>query len=155
MTKRRENAILRNRSGAVALPAVLMLSAILVAIGIAMLYSTLTQNDAVYNQSESAAALYASESGVRDAIVKVTRNMNYDSASPYCLMMGDARASIAVTKDLVDGIPALGRTQIISTGTVGVSDCTSAGKYYKKISVVLGISPEGKITINSWKELSI
>lgn len=144
-----------SKKGAIALPSILMLSAILLIVGIAMSVSALMQNSIVYDQNEAAASSYAAESGIKDAIEKVTRNKNYDNGAGYCLVVGDGKASIVVTKDVVNGVPSSGHTQIISTGTSSTNNCIAAGKYFKKINVILNVNGNGNVTIDSWEELTI
>lgn len=132
--------------GAVALISVLALSMIMLALGLAMVFSKFAESDIVLNQNNSSMALYAAESGVRDAMQKVSRNKNYESAG-YCLLLENKRADIIVTR-------LVGQTEIISQGINGVSDCTSAGTNKKRIKAVLNIASEGKVTIASWEEIT-
>lgn len=132
--------------GAIALISVLMLSMIMLVLGLAMAFSKFTESDIVLNQNNSSMAFYAAESGVRDAMQKVSRNKNYESAG-YCLLMENKRADITVT-----GL--VGQTEIISQGINGVNDCASAGANKKRIKAVLNIASEGKVTIASWEEIA-
>lgn len=132
--------------GAVALVSVLALSAIMLVLGLAMAFSKFAESDIVLNQSNSSMAFYAAESGVRDAMQKVSRNKNYESAG-YCLLLENKRADIIVTS-------LAGQTEITSQGISGVGDCISAGTNKKRIKAVLNIASEGKVTIASWEEIT-
>ncbi|MDP3057821.1 MAG: hypothetical protein Q8N37_04905 [bacterium] len=129
--------------GAMALSSVLALSIILLALGLAMAFSGFVQSDITYNQDKAAIAFYIAEAGAKDAMQKVVRNKNYSNAG-YVLSLTTGSANIVVSKD----VPAAERTEILSTGAVGVNT--------KKIRVVLNTDTDndnnGKVTIVSWEE---
>lgn len=141
MTKKNRKKV-SFQQGAAALPAIMALAMILLLAGLAMTMSGLTQNNIVQNQSKSAMALYIAESGIKDAMQKAARNKDYDTSviGSYSLTINGGIADIAVTK------PISGQTQIMSAG--------SFNNNTRKLRAILDVSPEGKITINSWEELS-
>lgn len=128
-------------SGAAALPAVIALSMILLLVGLAMTFSGYIQNNIVQNQNKSILALYIADSGLKDAMQKVTRDKDYDTSvvGSYNLAVNGGEASIAITR--LGG----GQTQIVSSGVFD--------NITKKLKTVLDVSSEGKVTINSWEEL--
>ncbi len=134
---------INNEKGAMALSSILALSIILLALGLAMSFTSFIENNIVYNQNKASNAFYVAEAGARDAIEKVVRNKNFSNGG-YSLAMAGGSATIVVNKD----VPAAERTEILSTGVSGANT--------KKIRVVLNTDANndnnGKVTIESWEE---
>jgi len=132
-----------NEKGAMALSSIMVLAAILLALGLAMASSGFIQSNIAFNQDKSNMAFYLAETGARDAMQRVARNKNYNNAG-YTLNFTNGNANVTVNKD----VPAAERTEILSAGVVGSNT--------KKIRVVLntnaGNDGNGKITVVSWEE---
>jgi len=132
--------------GAAALGLILTLLAILLVAGFIISSSGFIQNEAVSNQDRAAAAFYAAETGIRDAMQKISRNKNYSDTNGYGLTVGESSAyvSVVVLSSPTKSVP--GQTQITSSGTNGNNT--------KKIKAAVDIDFNGKVTVNSWEELS-
>lgn len=134
---------INNEKGAMALSLILALSIILLVLGMAMSFTSFTENNIVYNQDKAANAFYIAEAGARDAMQKVVRNKNF-SHMGYSLAMAGGNAMIVVNKDA----PAFERTEILSTAVAGLNT--------KKIRVILNTDADnddnGKIAIMFWEE---
>lgn len=141
---------INNEKGAMAMSSILALSLILLALGLAMAFSGFIQSDITYNQDKAAIAFYAAEAGAKDAMEKIVRNKNYDSAG-YVLDLPNSSANVAVCHNnniIVCPNIIADRTEIFSTG--------AAGGNIKKVRVVLNTDFDGngygKVTIESWEE---
>lgn len=133
------------QKGAMALSSILALSMILLALGLAMTYSGFIQTDMAYNQDKAAIAFYVAEAGAKDAMQKIVRNTSYENTAGYDLLLVEGSAHVVVNI----GVPAVERTEILSTGVVGSNT--------KKIRVILNTDADnndnGRVTIVSWDEV--
>lgn len=131
-----------------ALGSILVLSAILLAAGLALALSGFIQGDIVFNQDKANSAFYIADAGVKDAMQKIARKKNYEYVSPgyELIFSGDSKAIIIVNKNT----PISGKTEIISTGVVGNG---IIGGNTKKIRAVVNVSANGEVTPDSWEEL--
>ena len=127
----------KSQKGIVALPAIITLSVIILTIGLAMSFSSFTQNNISSNKYKSELTYRIAEAGIKDAIVKITRNKNYDTA--FTLLVNNGVANISFDISVPD------QTKITSVGTF--NDNT------KTIETILDITKNGKVTISSWTEL--
>ena len=125
--------------GVAAFPVILAISAIILIIGLAIAFSGRIEGNISANQRSSNQAFHASQAGVNDAIMKVVRNV-ISVDTEYVLTVGNGNATMNVDIDA----PEANKTTIISKGTVG--------KIERKIKVILNISSEGKVTLDSWEE---
>jgi len=124
--------------GAIALPTILMLASILLAIGLAINLSSNNKIETIKNNENALSAFYLSEAGIKDALIKIARNKNY--CTNYTLQTSKGSADI-----VFDGSPP--PNQIIITST-GVSDNNT-----KKIHASYNIDNNGKLTQLSWQEI--
>ncbi len=131
-----------SEKGAMALGSILALSAILLAIGLALAFSGFIQSDIVFNQDKANNAFYIAESGVKDAMQKIARNKNYSSGGYDLIFTGDSKTEVVVNKD----IPVAGKTEIISTGVVGNNT--------KKIKAVVNVGVNGEVIADTWEEVT-
>lgn len=131
--------ILISQSGLAAMPAIVILSIVMLAIGIAMSFSSFTQNNISYDNYISQRAYYAAEAGISDAIMKIARNKNY--SADYSLSVNGGTANIAFDMSVPN------QTKITSAGAIN--------NYTKKIQAILNVTQNGKVTVASWNELSI
>lgn len=126
-----------------ALGSILALSAILLAIGLALAFSGFIQSDIVFNQDKASGAFYIAEAGVKDAMQKIARNKDYNYANPgYSLTVDGGTATVIANKD----IPVGGKTEIISIGV--------AGNNTKKIRAVVNVGVNGNISTDTWEEMA-
>lgn len=126
-----------SQKGIVALPAIITLSIIILTIGLAMSFSSFTQNNISSNKYKSELTYRIAEAGIKDAMVKITRNKNY--ATDFTLLINNGAANVSFETSIPE------QTTITSAGTF--NDNT------KTIEAVLNITANGKVTINSWIEL--
>ena len=129
----------REQRGAMALGSILALSAILLAIGLALAFSGFIQGDIVFNQDKANNAFYIADAGVKDAMQKIARNKNFASTGYDLIFTGDSKATVVVS--LVGG-----KTEIISTGVVGNNT--------KKVKAVVNVGVNGDVTPDSWEEMA-
>lgn len=130
-----------DEKGAVALSSISVLAMILLAVGLTMAFSGFIESNLAFEQDKASAAFYISEAGAKDAMQKIARNKKYNNAG-YTLTLDNGSANVIVSKDT----PSSGQTQILSAGT--------SGSNTKKVKVILGVSLNGNVTINSWEELA-
>lgn len=137
--------------GAMALSSIMVLAAILLALGLAMASSGFIQSNIVFNQGKSNSAFYLTEAGAKDAMQRVARNKNYSNAG-YILNLTNGSANVVVchNDDIITcSNIAVQQTEILSTGVSGTNT--------KKIRAVLDINAgndgNGKITVVSWEEV--
>lgn len=126
-----------SRKGMIALPAVIALAAIILAIGLAMSFSSFTQNNISSNKYKSEITYRVAEAGIKDAMIKITRNKNYDTA--FALLINNGAANVSFDTSVH------GQTKITSIGTFDNNT--------KTIEVILDITTNGKTAISSWTEL--
>jgi len=138
MTSKYKNIFI-SQSGLVALPSIVILSIIMLTIGIAMSFSSFTQNNISYDSYISQKAYYAAEAGINDAIMKITRNKNY--SADYSLSINGYAADIAFDTSTPN------QTKITSASAIN--------NYTKKIQAILNVTANGKVMIASWNELAI
>ena len=127
----------KSQKGLVALPAIITLSVIILTIGLTMSFSSFTQNNISSNKYKSELTYRIAEAGIKDAMVKITRNKNYDTA--FTLFINNGAADISFETSIPE------QTIITSVGTYGNNT--------KTIETILHITTNGKVTINSWTEL--
>ena len=136
---KRYKEFLFSESGLIALPSIIILSMIILTIGISMSFSSFTQNNISSNNYSSQKSFFVAEAGIKDAIMKITRNKNYNTA--FILLIDEDTANVTInTTDPT-------RPIITSVSTIN--------NYTKKIQATLNITQNGKVTILSWNELSI
>lgn len=124
--------------GAVALPIVLVLAAILLTVGLAMNMSGNNKSDIATNKNRALNAFYIAESGIKDASERITRNKNYNN-DQYTLLFEKGSAEIRLDYSVPD------RIKITSEGAFENN--------IKTIEAIFDIDANGKITKSSWREL--
>jgi len=135
--------IIKNRKhffsqrGIVALPAIITLSVIILAIGLAMSFSSFTQNNISSNKYKSELTYRIAEAGIKDAMVKITRNKNYDTA--FTLLINNGAADVSFDTSNPE------QTKITSVGTFNNNT--------KTIETILDVTTNGKVAVSSWIEL--
>jgi len=130
--------------GIAALPTVLFLiliiSGLVLTTGFLFFYQS--QGETAINQSRK--ALHYAEAGIYDALLKIDRDLTFESAGYTLNFNSNGEAEISVHRDT----PEEDKDTIYSTGKCGDSR--------RKIKVVIQIeSNTGKISILSWQEEEI
>ena len=130
------------KKGIAALPAILALSAVILIIGLTIAFSGRVESNISASQRDSGKAFFTAEAGVSDAEIKINRDPNFEDLSGYTLTVGDGTATVIVDKDT----PVVGQTTIKSQGEVK--------NIKRKIKVILNVDSQGKVTLNSWEEIT-
>jgi len=130
--------------GIAALPTVLFLlliiSGLVLTIGFLFFYQS--QGETAINQSRK--ALHYAEAGIYDALLKIDRDLTFESAGYTLNFNSNGEAEVSVQRDT----PEEDKDIIYSIGRCGDSR--------RKIKVVIQIeSTTGKISILSWQEEEI
>jgi len=142
----------KNFKGISALVMILGITAITVAVVITLALTTFLESNSTFLRQKSSEALLIAESGVYDALYKISQNKNINITDGYTLDFENGQATITIEKNMDESGPALGFFLINSTGSVeGI-----LGKANKKLQVKTAIDEtSGKITIISWKEIGV
>lgn len=125
------------KKGAVALPTVLILAAILLAVGLAMNISGNNKTAIITSKDRALTAFYIAETGIKDASEKIMRNKDY--STNYTLSFDKGTAEITIDSSVPN------QATIKSKGT--------SENNIKTIEAVFDIDSSGKITKTSWREL--
>ncbi|HDH31542.1 MAG TPA: hypothetical protein ENH26_02075 [Candidatus Wolfebacteria bacterium] len=147
---------LKANKGIIALPTMLLIGGVIVEIGIAGLLVSYFLIQSNLGIRLSAEALAVARSGTQDAIIKIIRDKNFTSGSPYSLTVGEWSAQIIVCKD----------SRTISTAcddldpsNKGKHEITSLGivqKKQRKIQTILNVnSATGEVNVESIEEIAI
>lgn len=153
--KNQQKYRIQKMEGIAILPVVLIVSGILMELAIAGTVLSTVLNNTAFSQRLSAEALAAARAGAQDAIMKVSRNKDFEALSPgYSLSITDrASAQIIVCKNKKTVATAC------DTADGGKNEITSVGAALtrsKKIMAVLGMDIEtGKVQVISFKEISL
>ena len=86
----------RRQSGIAALPTIIIISTLVLLIAVALVSSGLIENAISFGHKESQEAYVASELGVQDAIIRISRNKDFASAG-YAIAVGNGTANIVVS----------------------------------------------------------
>lgn len=123
------NFLFNKREGQLTLPFVLLIGGIIVEVAIAGAFVTYFLSNSGYGERLAIRATAAAETGVRDAMVKITQNKEYVSEA------GETSYSLYVSEDNND------------FALVTVSRVTSGSKYvYTVISLGTAVSRQKKFT---------
>lgn len=130
------------KRGQAALSFVFLIGIITLSIGVtvALLAASFLNSGYGFQSANKATALaYA---GAEDALMKLARNKDFSSVSPYSVPVGSDSASVTVNQNS----PLTGQAKIISTATSFFQQ--------KKIQVVVSInSTTGEVNVVSWQPL--
>jgi len=146
---------MKKDSGLVALPTVLLISAIILEISIAgALFSTSLTNTRL-NERLSAIALASARSGAEDAMIRIIRYKNCPS-DPFCPASYTLTTGNVSGLDSDNGSSALitisddgsGRITILSIGTIS--------RRKKSVEVILLVdTTTGEVSLESFEEISV
>jgi hypothetical protein len=128
-----------NKSGLAALPSILVIATVALVAGLSMASGGLAELSISQEQLRSQESFYIAESGIADALIKITRNKKFENVG-YALSIGEGNATIIIQK----GIPVAGQTTIFSTGSVKNGN--------RKIQAIVNVDNNGKVTMASWNE---
>ena len=123
--------------GAIALPTIIMLASMLLAIGLAVNLSSYNKIETIKNNENALNASYIAEAGIKDASEKIARDKNF--SANYALTVGTGSAQISVANTLPTIV-------IESKGTFGGNT--------KTLRATLNVDDNGKILPDIlWQEL--
>ncbi len=92
------------RSGAITLPALLLVGSLIAQIGIAGAFVSYFLGQSGFGIKASEEALAAAHAGIQDSLIRIIRNKNFNpSPNPYTLAIGDSSAQVEVCKDACAG----------------------------------------------------
>lgn len=140
--------------GVATLPTIIMITMIILAIGIGITSLSLTEVFISAGQNQSSIALSYAETGIRDALIKIARNKNYNCVAADCYSIpfttngcidNNACAKVSVSTGIGTELdPKI----IISKG--------QAKNNTKRIQVNIIFDPSsnGEIATTTWQELS-
>lgn len=123
------------------LPMILALGFIILVVVLAMSTTSFVEVNMGSSQKKADEAFFISNAGISDAFMKISRNKSYSSAG-YELGLGNGTTTVVVELDT----PSSGKSRITSTGVV--SNTT------RKIQSVVSIDTNGKVTTDSWAEIT-
>ncbi len=132
------------------LPTMLLLGGIIIEIAIASAFLTYYFNVTNLGSRLAAEALAAARAGVDDALIKIVRNRNFTAyPEPYEVQITGGRvASVTVCKDLLPSEP-----ECAGVGKSKITSKASALNKRSKIEAILTVEPEGKVSVDSIKEV--
>ena len=131
-------------AGIAALPIILILGGLIGEIVIAATLSSYLLINAQFGIRLSNEAFLASQAGIKDALLRVTRDKNFSSVL-YVLAVNNASADVTVCKDICVGA---GKDQIISIG--------KSQSRNRKLEAIAAIdSVTGEVRLESLKELEL
>ncbi|MEW5805277.1 MAG: hypothetical protein AB1721_00905 [Patescibacteria group bacterium] len=126
-----------------AISLILGISLIVVVLSLGMGLLSYFENAASFSRLKGQEAFWVAESGVYDALYRLSINKDFTSAG-YQLAVGNGQATVVVEKDN----PRAGFNLITSTGIVGNAR--------KKVQAqVVRDDITGKITLFSWQEIAL
>lgn len=140
-------SLLLNRGGQMTLPFVLLIGGIIVEITIAGAFVTYFLSSSGYGERLSIRASAAAESGIRDAMVKITQNKEWDPVpSTYILQISSEpndSASLQITRTIPDTTHY--KYEIVSLGTAG-------SRQKKFVAIVFVDTTTGAVQLESIRE---
>jgi hypothetical protein len=135
---------LKTKVGIAALPTILLIGGIIVEIAIAGVFIAYFLSQSGFGAKLSAEALAAAESGVQDAFIRISRDKNFVSPSPYSVSVGSRSAQITVLGET----PLPGKKQITSLGSASIKR--------RQLQAVVNVdSNTGEVKVESIKEIPL
>lgn len=140
----------RARSAIASLPAILLMGAVIVEVGVASIFLLSYLNNSVYGVRLSEQALMAARSGINDAISRVILNKNCGADSgcaplppdTYTVTAEGASAQVSICKDSCAGS---GKDEVVSVGR-------SFTKQHRLVAILVVDSFTGLVTVQSIKD---
>ena len=151
--------ILKNK-GIATLPTVILLGMMVLAVVVSITSMTLNELSISQSQSQSQSALFYSEAGARDALVKIARNKNYSCVSADCYSVDFSTNGCSNNTDCAkvtvsSGLGTSGDPKIITSKGIMQSSVRKM-----QVSVILdsgttvATDQKGEITSASWTEVT-
>ena len=137
----------RRQRGVSTLPTMLLLGGIIIEIAIASAFLTYYFNMTNFAARLSAEALAAARAGADDALIQLVRNRNFTpDPNPYEVTVAGGRtALVTICSEACYGVA--GKTRVVSVAT--------ALNKKSKVEVIVTITLEGKVTVDSLKEVPL
>ena len=146
------NSLFRIRAVA-ALPVMIIIGGITLSIAVTGLLVTYSLSQGAFGGKLSAEATSAAQSGIDDAMIKIVRNKNFSSQTPYSVSVGLRAATVTVCKDLKTV------SSLCDTANTGKDEITSVGtaltKSHKLREIISVNSLTGEIQVESVTEISL
>lgn len=145
--------VLNLKSGVAALPVMVLIGGITMVIAVTGLLVVYTLGQGAFGAKFSAEAFSAAQSGIDDALIKIIRNKNFSSPTPYAVSVGARTATVTVCKDFKSV------SSSCDTANDGKDEITSVGSAFTKshkIRAIISVIPlTGEIQVDSVAEISL
>ena len=142
----------KNFKGVSALVIILGITSIAIAVVITLALITYFESNSTFLRQKSSEALFIAQSGVHDALYKISQNKNINIPEGYTLDFENGQATVTIEKNVDEFGPTPGFFMINSTGSAKAL----IGKVYRKLQIKAAIDEtSGKLTIISWKEIEV
>jgi len=129
--------ISKDSRGFIELPVIMIFALIILTIGLGLLGGRFIENIMSFTSVQSQKNFYLSESGIQDALLKITRNKDATSGG--------------YTPPIVTGDETLD-VSISGTDTKTITSSASDGKRYRDIETTISVDEDGKVTFSNWQE---
>jgi len=134
--------ILDSKRGQAALSFVFLIGIITLSIGVTVALLAASFLNSGYGFQAANKAMALATAGAEDALIKLARNKDFSSVSPYSVPINTDSASVTVSQNS----PSAGQARIISTATSFFQQ--------KKIQVIVSVNgTTGEISVASWQPL--
>ena len=142
-----------SQQGVAALPIIMALSVLLLAVGLGITAVSLAENFITLSQKQGVQALVYAQSGAQDALVKIVRNKNFSCTTTDCYTInmaanGCSTSSACATVTVSAGTGAAGDPKIITAKGIVNSNIRKI-----RINLTYDASTNGEITSYIWNEL--
>lgn len=132
------------RRGQATLSFVFLIGTIIISIGLTVALLAYTFLNSGYGFQAANRAMAVSLAGVEDALIKLSRNKDFSSTSPYLVSVGNDQASVTVAQNS----PVSGQAKIVSDSTALFQE--------RKLQVIVSIDgATGQTNVNSWQLLTL
>lgn len=128
-----------NQRGVALLPMILVLFGLVAVVGIAIAGISVSESTISSTKDASDEALVIAESGIQDALMKLSRDKAFTSAGGYNLSVSGGTATIVVPSGVFP-------KNITSSGTLNSKT--------RKIQLTVNADANGKITQSAWTEVA-
>lgn len=133
------------QKGIAALPSILIITFILLVVGLILTTTSVIESTISFAQRKSVESFYLAEAGLKDALMKITRNKNYVSADDSTCVAGVCELIFDDNKKVEVTVTGTDPKTITVTGSVGSTK--------RKIRNIVNVDTYGKVTHQSWEEI--
>lgn len=141
-------------SGAAAISTILIIGVIVSEVAIAALITSYFASQGGFGTRIVYNASFAAQSGIEDALLKITRNKDTNSITSYVITVGSATASVTLCKVLTASVGSCG-TPSLASGTFDIISLGISLNKEVKINARLYANPTtGLVNIQYLKEIS-